>query len=87
MKELPPVLDLREAIKPGAELVHPDLHEYEIGPAFFPMPHTNISNHFRIRKGDVEKGFAEADLIFEDEYYVPHIRTFAHRASRCDCSI
>ena len=73
-EELPPVLDLREAIKPGAELVHPDLHEYEIGSAFFPMPHTNISNHFRIRKGDVEKGFAEADLIFEDEYYVPHIQ-------------
>jgi len=73
-EELPPVLDLREAIKPGACLVHPDLHTYEIGAAFFPIPNTNISNHFRIRKGDIEKGFAEADLIFEREYYVPHIQ-------------
>ncbi|HOL01752.1 MAG TPA: xanthine dehydrogenase family protein molybdopterin-binding subunit [Bacillota bacterium] len=73
-EELPCVLDIREAIKPDACLVHPDLHTYEIGPAFYPVPHTNISNHFRIRKGDLEKGFAEADLIVEGEYWVPHIQ-------------
>lgn len=73
-EELPLVLDLQEAVKPDAVLVHPNLHEYQHVAAVFPVPHTNISNHFRIRKGDVEKGFAEADLIFEDEYYVPHIQ-------------
>ncbi len=73
-EELPPVLDVLEAIKPESPLVHPDLHEYEHVPAIFPVPHTNISNHFKIRKGDVEKGFAEADLIVEDTYYVPQIQ-------------
>ena len=37
-EELPCVLDIREAIKPDACLVHPDLHTYEIGPAFYPVP-------------------------------------------------
>ncbi len=72
--ELPAVLDATEAAGPGAVLVHPDLHEYEHVPAIFPVPRTNISNHFKIRKGDVEKGFAEADVIVEDTYYSPHIQ-------------
>ncbi len=73
-EELPPVLDLLEAIKPASTLVHPDLREYQHVAAVFPVPDTNISNHFRIRKGNVERGFAEADLIVEDEYFVPHIQ-------------
>ncbi len=83
-EELPGVFDPREALKPDAPLVHEDLEKYERVPIFYPKPGTNISNHFKVRKGDVEKGFAEADLILEREYYVPqmqHATIETHKAA------
>lgn len=71
---LPVVLDPEEAMKPDAPLIHEKLHEYKCVPFIFPVPHTNISNHFKIRKGNVEEGFKQSDYIFEDEYYVPHMQ-------------
>jgi len=52
-EELPAVFDPREAMKPGAPLVKDE---------------GNILYHLPIRKGDVEKGFAEADVIVENTY-------------------
>ncbi|MBF0443208.1 MAG: molybdopterin-dependent oxidoreductase, partial [Oligoflexales bacterium] len=60
-----------DALKDGALLIHPDLHEYPHVPWFFPKKGTNIAHHRKVRKGDVEQGFREADLIVEDEYFVP----------------
>jgi len=72
-EELPAVFDQRDAMKEGAPLVHERLHEYKHAPFIFPKPHTNIANHFKIRKGDVERGFAEADVIVENEFSQPQI--------------
>ncbi len=58
-EDLPLVTDPEAAMQPGATLVHP-----EIGP-------TNICVHDKIRKGDVEAGFAQAEVIVEGEYRVP----------------
>ena len=58
-EDLPVLTDAEEAFKPGAYSIHP-----EIGPS-------NICVHDRIRKGDVEAGFAQADVIIEGEYRVP----------------
>jgi CO/xanthine dehydrogenase Mo-binding subunit len=58
-EDLPVVTDPEAAMQPGATLVHP-----EIGP-------TNICVHDKIRKGDVEAGFAAAEVIVEGEYRVP----------------
>ena len=83
-EELPGVFDPREGMKPGSALVHEDLEAYERVPIFYPVPGTNISNHFKLRKGDVEKGFAEADLIIERDYYVPqmqHVPIETHKAA------
>src|SRR5581483_8492486 len=33
--------------------------------------HGNVLKHYRIRKGDVDRAFAEADVIVEDEYHTP----------------
>lgn len=63
-----------EALAPDAPLVHEKLGEYKCVPFLFPKPGTNISNHFKLRKGDTEKGFAEADHIFENTFYVPHMQ-------------
>jgi carbon-monoxide dehydrogenase large subunit len=67
-EELPPVFDPTEAAKPEAPLIHEELGSYNHAPGINPIPSTNICNHFQLRKGDVEKGFAESDHIFEDTF-------------------
>lgn len=73
-EELPGVYDGLEAMKEDAPIIHPDLMEYNCAPVFFPKAGTNISNHYKLRKGDVEKGFAEADHVVENTFYVPHVQ-------------
>ncbi len=68
---LPPIFDLLEAAKPGAPLLHEKLETYYCAPGITPIPGTNICNHFELRKGDVEAGFAESDHIFEDTFTTP----------------
>lgn len=54
-EELPGVYTPEDAIKDGAAVIHdyaPD----------------NVVKHIPLRKGDPDKGFAEADLILEDEF-------------------
>jgi CO/xanthine dehydrogenase Mo-binding subunit len=83
-EELPGVFDPFEALKPDAPVIHEDLGSYEVVPIFYPKPGTNVANHFKLRKGDTEKGFAEADIIIEKEYYVPqmqHVPIETHKAS------
>jgi CO/xanthine dehydrogenase Mo-binding subunit len=66
---LPLVTDVREAVKPDAPLIHPDLGLYShTKGVFFPEPGTNVANHMRIRKGDIEAGFAAADVILENSF-------------------
>ncbi len=69
---LPAVLNHMDALKPGAALVHPDLGTYDyVAAVFTPVPDTNIANVTRMRKGDIEKGFAEAEWTVEREYTNP----------------
>jgi xanthine dehydrogenase molybdenum-binding subunit len=55
---LPAIFDPREALKPGAPAIH------EKG---------NLLNHHKLCKGDVEKGFAQADVILKRSYKVPFV--------------
>jgi CO/xanthine dehydrogenase Mo-binding subunit len=66
-EELPAVFDPREAIKEGSPLVHPNLGQYPHSGHPI-VPRTNVPVLRTYRLGDVEKGFAEADEIFEDEF-------------------
>ncbi len=52
------VTDPLEAMKPDALLLHPDRD-------------SNVMVHYRIRKGDMEQAFAQADVIIEGEYRTP----------------
>ncbi|SIO48476.1 2Fe-2S iron-sulfur cluster binding domain-containing protein [Rhodovulum sp. ES.010] len=54
-RELPGLFDPEDALKPGA----PVIHDYAPG---------NVVKHIPLRKGDIDKGFAEADLILEDTF-------------------
>ena len=69
---LPAVFDPREAMK-GEVLIHPDLANYERMPIYNIEPEKNVFHHHKTRKGDIEKGFEEADYIIEGEYYLPQI--------------
>jgi len=72
---LPAVLDVEAALAEGAALVHPDLHTYShMKGVFFPVPHSNIAHHQKIRKGDVERGFVEADFVFENSFQNPPVQ-------------
>ncbi len=73
-QELPALFDPRESIKPDAPLIHEKLGEYKCASFIWPVPGTNISNHFKIRKGDTEAAFARSDFVYEDTYYVPQIQ-------------
>ncbi len=76
-RDLPPVLSTADALGSDAELVHPGLKDYQHVPWFFPRAGTNIAHLRKVRKGDLDRGFAEADLVFEDTYTVPR---YAHCA-------
>ncbi len=76
-EELPAVLDAATALADDAERIHPDLAEYPHVPWFYPHPDTNIAHWRKLRKGDVEAAFADADVVLEDTYTVPR---YAHAA-------
>ncbi|UCG02246.1 MAG: xanthine dehydrogenase family protein molybdopterin-binding subunit [Candidatus Heimdallarchaeota archaeon] len=67
------ILDPIEAKKSSEILVHEKMAEYEHSPAFNPVPGTNIANHFKLRKGDIEKGFSQADFVIENTYTMPQV--------------
>lgn len=71
---LPAVLDVLEAVKPESPLVH-EVHRP--AKAFADLAHvkpghkSNICYQFKLRRGDVDKAFSEADRIFEDTFSSP----------------
>ena len=72
---LTPVLDPMEAIEPDAPLVHPDLGGYAyVEAAFSPQPGTNVAHVQKVRKGDLDQGFAEAEWVVEREYTNPSVQ-------------
>ncbi len=68
-----PVFDPVKAATNNDILVHPELHKYDHVPFVTPQPNTNIGNWFRIRKGDVDAAFEEADHVFEETVTCPQI--------------
>lgn len=71
---LPHVLTAWEGIKDDAPLLHDNLNDNS----------NNVATHIRYEKGDLQKGFGEADFIIEREFYTgtvhqgyiePHVST------------
>jgi len=82
---LPPVMTAFEAIKPGAPIIHPQIRTQEplgaikgeadeegmaetgaMGSADSP---SNVASHLQANLGDIDKAFAEADIIIEGEFH------------------
>jgi xanthine dehydrogenase molybdenum-binding subunit len=67
---LPSVTDVREAMLDVAPILHDDLRTRQLMPLAQPAPDkpSNVSAHRQFAMGDVDKGFAEADVIVEREF-------------------
>ena len=65
---LPPVLDVREAMDPNAPLLHDDLYTEDVSGGPGSEAPTNIGKHLELRRGDIDAGFAEADIVVEREF-------------------
>ncbi len=63
---LKPVLHINDAMAEGSPLLHEDLHTDSLGKKS-DKP-SNVAKHLRFEIGDIDKGFAEADEIFEREF-------------------
>jgi carbon-monoxide dehydrogenase large subunit len=73
-ESLEPVIDPEFGVSPEAPLIHPDLDQYEVANFISPQPGTNISNYFKIRKGDVESEWEKCAAVVAHKYRVPHIQ-------------
>jgi len=71
-EELPVVDNPIDALKPDAPIVNDFLG------------HGNLLKHIKVNKGDIEKGFAEADVIVEREYRTP---MYEHAFLEPECAI
>jgi xanthine dehydrogenase molybdenum-binding subunit len=69
---LPAVTDPVAARQPDAPVLHPD------------RPTGNLLKHIKVRHGDVEEGFARADVIVERTYRTP---TTEHAFLEPECSV
>ena len=71
---LPPVLDVREAMKPDA----PQLHDGNLttrtvlerfGKGTDTGVASNVASHLQFKGGDIEQGFKDADVVVEREFH------------------
>jgi CO/xanthine dehydrogenase Mo-binding subunit len=69
---LPVVGSAEQARQPDAAIVHDE------------WPTGNLLEHIKVRHGDVEQGFAEADVVVEREYRTP---AYDHMFLEPECSI
>jgi len=57
---LPALFNPLEALERGAPVIHPERPD-------------NIVNHHRVRKGKVEEGFTQSEVVIEREYYTQFV--------------
>jgi CO/xanthine dehydrogenase Mo-binding subunit len=79
-EELPAVLDMEEALREDAPVLHPDAAGYRFLEGRGPRPsrpHPNHQGHVSEVHGDVDAAFARASRVFEHEFATPRIHQAA----------
>lgn len=73
-EELPAIFDPEEAMNTNPPvIIHPDLFKYsktaheEYRPCL-DSDRSNVNYHYKLRKGDIERGFREADFVLENKF-------------------
>lgn len=72
-EELEAVCDPRQAMAPGAPLIHP-------------RAEGNVATKYHIERGDVEQGFRESDLVFEHVFRTPMVQPTYLEPLGCVCA-
>src|SRR5580692_158949 len=63
---LPYVIDCEEAMAPDAPILHDDMFTQGVEPK--PEKPSNVAKKITFTKGDIAKGFAEAEIVLERKY-------------------
>ncbi|MCA9079551.1 MAG: xanthine dehydrogenase family protein molybdopterin-binding subunit [Planctomycetaceae bacterium] len=64
---LPPVMDVLQAMESSAPVLNDDVFTEEMGQQTSSSP-SNVAGRFLYELGDVDKGFAQADVVVEREF-------------------
>ncbi|MBE0556144.1 MAG: molybdopterin-dependent oxidoreductase, partial [Proteobacteria bacterium] len=62
--------DPKDAVAEGAPIIHEGMADYPHSPLYECIPGTNVCTIRTFARGDVQAGFAEADEVFDDEFYI-----------------
>lgn len=73
-EDLPAYFSPEEACKPGAIPIHEDFTSYRKSNFVVGSPLPNVCEHFKLRTGDVERGFQQAEMLLEERYTIPVIQ-------------
>ncbi len=85
---LPIVNSIKDALKEDAVLVHEDLGIYaRPSKEVYPVADSNISNHVKIRKGNMEYAWQESDVVVEYEFSMPQADHLAMETRNAKCRI
>lgn len=78
---LPAIFDPEEAASTNPPvIIHPDLFKYEPASSFFKLgkrldvDRPNVVMHFKIRRGDIEEGFAKSALVLENRFTTARVQ-------------
>ena len=69
-EELPPVLDVDEAVKKDSVVIQDDFKGVEINGE---LSSKNVADYFQFNFGDVDNGFKNSDYVIEKEYSMPMV--------------
>jgi CO/xanthine dehydrogenase Mo-binding subunit len=82
---LPHVIDVVEAMEPDAPILHDDLFTDGVDPT--PTKASNVAKRIEIKIGDVEDGFAKADVVLEREYNTQPVHQGYIELHACTASV
>lgn len=85
-KPLPVVNSIQEAIKKRPVLLHESLKTYQkMSQEVYPVENSNICHHQKIRKGDMQKGWDDSEIVTTGSFSLPQSDHAAMetRAARC----
>ncbi len=76
---LPVVNSPAEAFQAGSPLIHENLAFYKLAQVgeIFPRPGTNIVQEIKVRKGDLQKGWQQSEVVVEADYSLPQANHIA----------
>lgn len=87
-KPLPVVNSVKEAFKRNPVIIHEALMSYtKATEEVYPVKGTNICHHQKIRKGDMQKGWLESEIVAEGSFSLPQSDHAAMETRAVHCMI